>query len=123
VTWLLVGGGGIVGALLRYSLSKWIGERFLVSFPLATLVINVTGSFLLGWFTRTLGVWFPHLQPSAMLLLGTGFCGAYTTFSTFTYECTMLLREGRYRTAMTYVCLSIALGLPAAAMGLYGLPA
>jgi CrcB protein len=123
VTWLLVGGGGIVGALLRYSLSKWIGERFLVSFPLATLVINVTGSFLLGWFTRTLGAWFPNLQPDAMLLLGTGFCGAFTTFSTFTYECTMLLREGRYRTAVTYVCLSILLGLPAAAIGLYGLPA
>jgi fluoride exporter len=122
VTWLLVGGGGIVGALLRYSLSKWLGERFLVSFPFATLVINVSGSFLLGWFTRALGVLVPSLQPDAMLLLGTGFCGAFTTFSTFTYEFTILFREGRYRTALTYLLLSILLGLPAAAIGLYGLP-
>ncbi|GMA52104.1 putative fluoride ion transporter CrcB 2 [Alicyclobacillus contaminans] len=121
MSWLWVG-GGVVGALLRYALSKWIGERWMLTFPLATLFINVSGSFLLGWFTRWLGVIWPHAQPAAMLLLGSGLCGAYTTFSTFTYECTMLFREGRVNAALWYIAASACLGFAASAVGLFGLP-
>lgn len=123
MTWLLVGSGGVIGALLRYQISKWMSERVFVSFPMATLLINVSGSFLLGVFTMHLGLWFPDWQPGAILLLGTGVCGAFTTFSTFTYEFTILAREGRYRTALVYAVLSIVLGFVAAALGMYGLPA
>jgi CrcB protein len=122
VTWVLVGSGGVIGALVRYALSKWIGERLVVSFPFATLFINVSGSFLLGLFTRGLGNWLPHAEPHAMLFLGAGFCGAYTTFSTFTYEFTMLVREGRFSTAIMYYLASAVLGFAAAAVGLFGLP-
>ncbi len=122
MTWLLVGSGGVIGALIRYALSKWIGERLIVSFPFATLFINVSGSFLLGMFTRGLGNWLPHVQPDAMLFLGAGFCGAYTTFSTFTYEFTILAREGRLSTAIVYCLASAVLGFAATAVGLFGLP-
>jgi CrcB protein len=118
-----VGVGGIIGALFRYLLSRWIGERLVVSFPLATLLINVSGSFLLGLFTRELGIWLPpSVAPTAMLLLGTGLCGAYTTFSTFSHEAVILLREGRTSAAVAYVLGSGLFGLAAAALGLYGLP-
>lgn len=118
---LLVGVGGVFGALLRYQLTRWISVRYVVSFPLATLLINVTGSFLLGIFTRHLGAWFPELQDGPMLLFGTGFCGAYTTFSTFTYESVILFREKRLVTLWLYLSLSIPLGFAAAAIGLFGL--
>lgn len=117
-----VGIGGTAGALLRYQISKWVGERLVVSFPVATLFINVTGAFLLGWFTRSLSLWFPELKSVPMLVLGTGLCGAYTTFSTFSYELVMLLRESRFNAAVWYGLLSFVLGLAAAALGLFGLP-
>lgn len=122
MAFLYVGTGGIVGALLRYQLSKWIGERWVVSFPLATLLINVSGSFLLGLFTRRIGIWFPAHANALMLLLGVGLCGAYTTFSTFSYEFVILFREGRYRAAWLYASASFVLGFPAAAIGMYGWP-
>ncbi|MCF8563291.1 fluoride efflux transporter CrcB [Alicyclobacillus tolerans] len=122
MAYVWVGLGGTIGALLRYQLSKWIGERIVVSFPLATLIINVTGAFLLGFFTRSLGHIFPHLGSAPMLLLGTGLCGAYTTFSTFSYELVILLRESRYAAAGFYLAASLVFGLAAAGVGLYGLP-
>ncbi|MCL6548429.1 MAG: fluoride efflux transporter CrcB [Alicyclobacillus sp.] len=121
MAFLWVGLGGIAGALLRYQLSKWIGERWVVSFPVATLFINVSGSFLLGLFTVSLGRWFPGFGFEAALLLGTGLCGAYTTFSTFSYETIILLREGRVTAALVYVACTFVFGFAAAAVGLYGL--
>ncbi|MCL6515960.1 fluoride efflux transporter CrcB [Alicyclobacillus sp.] len=116
---LWVGLGGIAGALLRYQLSKWIAERWVVSFPLATLLINVSGSFVLGLVTRQATAWFPGHAQAAVLLLGTGLCGAYTTFSTFSYEFTMLWREGRTQAALWYLAASCVLGLLAAWVGLH----
>ncbi|WP_029420869.1 fluoride efflux transporter CrcB [Alicyclobacillus macrosporangiidus] len=116
---LWVGIGGVAGALLRYQLSKWIGQRWLVSFPFATLLINVSGSFLLGVITRQASVWFPTHEQAVVLLLGTGMCGAYTTFSTFSYEFTMLMREGRTQDALVYLAASGVLGLAAAFAGLH----
>jgi len=120
MSFLWVGLGGSLGALLRYQISKWVGERWLVSFPVATLFINVSGAFLLGWFTRSLGNWWPTLGSLPMLLLGVGMCGAYTTFSTFSYELVMLVRESRYKAAIWYALLSFVLGLTATAIGLFG---
>ncbi|OFW79037.1 MAG: hypothetical protein A2201_09700 [Alicyclobacillus sp. RIFOXYA1_FULL_53_8] len=122
MSFLWVGLGGSLGALLRFQISKWVGQRWLVSFPVATLFINVSGAFLLGWFTRSLGTWWPNLGSLPMLLLGVGMCGAYTTFSTFSYELVMLIRESRYQAAIWYLLLSFVLGLTAAAIGLFGWP-
>ncbi|MFB5190008.1 fluoride efflux transporter CrcB [Alicyclobacillus fastidiosus] len=123
MNWLLVGIGGIIGALLRFQVTRVVNSRFDVSFPYATLLINVTGSFLLGWFTRDLNAYFPALGSAPMLLLGVGVCGAYTTFSTFSYEAVTLFREGREFTALLYVVASCLFGFAACAVGLYGLPA
>lgn len=121
---LLVGVGGSLGALLRYQLSRWLDKRqHLLSFPLATFVINITGSFLLGWLTQWLGVWFPHWGSAPMLFLGVGLCGAYTTFSTFNYESLMLFQERRPGTALLYMLSSFLLASAAAGLGMFGLPA
>ncbi len=119
---MLVGLGGGVGSLLRYQISKWLTKAYRMDFPYATLFINLSGSFLLGWFTKSLGTWFPSLGPAPFLLLGTGVCGAYTTFSTFSYETLMLVREKRVIAALTYVLLSCIVGFALAGIGLYGWP-
>ncbi|MCL6636307.1 MAG: fluoride efflux transporter CrcB [Alicyclobacillus sp.] len=119
---LYVGLGGVLGALLRYQISQWMSRVTRGPLPLATLVINVTGSFLLGLLTRHAGLWFADRANAAMLLLGTGLCGAYTTFSTFSYEALMLLRERRLATAAVYIAGSAVFGLAAAGIGLHGIP-
>ncbi|QQE77371.1 fluoride efflux transporter CrcB [Alicyclobacillus sp. SO9] len=121
MAFLLVGLGGSIGALLRYQISRWIDMRgFWLSFPTATLIVNITGAFLLGWLTNSIAGLFPSLGSAPMLFLGTGVCGAYTTFSTFTYEALMLFQEGRVLAGITYMSLSFLLGTAAAAVGLFG---
>jgi len=122
MSFLFVGVGGVVGALLRFTLGQWLNERFSFTFPYPTLFINVSGAFLLGWFTSSLARYFPSLGDAPMLILGVGMCGAYTTFSTFSYETTALLREQRIGAAFLYVGASLVFGITAAAVGLFGLP-
>lgn len=118
--WLLVSMGGVTGSLLRFQVGKWSTRRIKHNFPFSTLVINVTGSFILGWLTHYLGILFPAHEHSLSLLLGTGFCGAYTTFSTFSYETISLLLRQRVGVAFLYVAASLVLGLSAAWLGLFG---
>ncbi len=120
--WLLVGTGGIIGALLRFQISKWMTRAFVMDFPYPTLFINISGSFLLGWFTKSLGNLFPSFGVFPYLLLGTGVCGAYTTFSTFSYETLTLFRERKQLSALLYVAFSFTFCLAAAGIGLYGFP-
>lgn len=113
---LVVGAGGLVGAPSRYLLDRAVTGRIESDLPWGTFVINVTGSFLLGLLTGlTLA---GHLPPTGKALLGTGFCGAYTTFSTFTFETVRLLEDGRLLEAALNVVASVAVGLGAAAGGL-----
>ena len=119
----LVGTGGILGALLRYLLSRWIDKRqSFLSFPLATFIINFSGSFLLGWLTQSAAALWPQLGSAPMLLLGTGLCGAYTTFSTFTYETVMLIQEQQTKLAALYMSVSFLMCASAAGLGLFGIP-
>lgn len=112
---LLVGAGGLIGAPARYLLDRAISDRFESVLPWGTFVINVTGSLLLGLLTGlTLA---GHRSPYGLALLGTGFCGAYTTFSTFSFETLSLLEDGRFLEAAGNVAVSAALGLGAAAGG------
>lgn len=122
MAWFLVGIGGMIGALLRYQVSRYINGRFDIKFPYQTLFVNLTGAFLLGWFTSSLHRYLPHLGSAPMLLLGVGLCGAYTTFSTFSYEVITLIRENREWTALSYVLISGLGGFALSGIGLFGLP-
>ena len=98
--------------MARYGLGVLAGPR---AFPGVTLTINVTGSFLLG-LVLTLAAG-GRLSNQMALVLGTGFLGAYTTYSTFSWDLLTLLRDGRWPAALGYVILSLGLGLGAAALG------
>ncbi|RIV28581.1 fluoride efflux transporter CrcB [Alicyclobacillaceae bacterium I2511] len=120
-TWF-VGIGGVMGAIARYLLSKWINDKLPGHFPMATLLVNISGAFALGWLTRASQSWLPDIARPTLLFLGTGVLGAYTTFSTFSYEFTMLLESGQLRQAVTYLFTTLVIGLSAAALGLFGWP-
>ncbi|HET6231473.1 MAG TPA: fluoride efflux transporter CrcB [Longimicrobiaceae bacterium] len=107
--------GGALGAVVRFALGSWVLHHAGDGFPWPTLLINVTGSLLLGWLLRT----FPAADaaPVARALLAVGFCGAYTTFSTFGYETLTLLEARSYAAAAGYVASSVLLGLAAVATG------
>lgn len=105
-----------VGAPLRYLVDTAVARRTDGVFPWGTLVINATGSFLLGLLT---GLALYHAFPATgKVILGTGFCGAYTTFSTFTYETVSLIEEGALSTAFRSAGAMLVLGALAAALGL-----
>lgn len=113
---LVVAVGGLVGAPSRYLLDRAISSRIESDLPWGTFVINITGSLLLGLLTGlSLAKHLPLIDKD---LLGTGFCGAYTTFSTFTFETVRLLEDGRIFDALGNVVVSVAVGLGAAAAGL-----
>jgi CrcB protein len=104
VTVLLVAVGGALGAAARYLLDRAIATRQTSPFPLGTLVINVSGSIALGLL---LSLAVAHQLPSSLVtLVGTGFLGAYTTFSTFTYKTLRLLEDGAWRYASWNLLLS-----------------
>ena len=110
---LLIAVGGAAGALLRYGVSEWVTAPR-GGFPLATLLANVTGAFLLGVASLLL----VRLEVSAAVRLGltVGVLGAYTTFSTFSVETLDLISDGEWRTAALYVVASVA-GALAARLG------
>jgi len=107
---------GAIGAPTRYFIDGWVQRHASGVFPWGTFVINVTGSFLLGVIT---GLSLYHgfgLVPKTAT--GTGFCGAYTTFSTFSYETIRLVEEGSIQPALANAGGSVVIGLAAAALGL-----
>jgi fluoride exporter len=107
---------GALGAPLRYLLDGFVQDRTEGAFPWGTLVVNVTGSFLLGCIT---GAALYHAFPNTpKVWLGTGFCGAYTTFSTFTFETIRLLEEGDVTEAFRNTAGSLVAAALAAAAGL-----
>jgi CrcB protein len=107
---------GAIGAPARYLLDGFVQDRTVGDFPWGTFVINVTGSLLLGLIT---GAALYHAFPNTpKVWLGTGFCGAYTTFSTFTFETIRLLEEGEISDAFRYAAGSLVAGAAAAAIGL-----
>jgi CrcB protein len=116
--YLLVGAGSFVGGNARFILGRWVGTVTDSRFPLATFLINVGGSFLLGFLfgllaTRAL----PH-SDSLRLALGVGFCGGFTTFSTFEYETHALFEDGLWLPAVMNMFLSLVLGLLALRLGI-----
>jgi fluoride exporter len=106
---LLVGFGGVFGAIARFLLGKWISTKAQFAFPFGTLIINIGGSFLLG-ILATLHI-NHEISDSIWLLLGTGFLGAYTTFSTFGYETLQMLERKAAKEAILYTSTSVLLGV------------
>ncbi|UGT62660.1 fluoride efflux transporter FluC [Nocardia asteroides] len=100
---LLVGAGGLAGAALRYRLGVWFPHRA-GGWPGATFAINVTGAFLLGLLLEALVRLGPDTgwRQRVRLTLGTGFLGAFTTYSTLAVDTDLLLRDGHPSTALTY---------------------
>ncbi len=114
--WVFVTVGGATGALARYWLSGWVASAFSGFFPLGTLVVNVLGSFLLGFGMQAMEAMPVSAEVRTMLTIG--FLGAFTTFSTFSYEAVTLLRDGDWTRAMLYIGLSFVLGLTAVLIGI-----
>jgi CrcB protein len=113
---LFVGAGGFLGAVARYVLATWIGQRWGRSFPLGTFFINISGSFLIG-FLMSLLTERLMINPQWRLFLVVGFLGAYTTFSTFQYETGNLIKDGELFVAMLNVVSSVIVGFVALKLG------
>lgn len=116
MTYIAVGIGGVVGALLRYGLALAMKHAPSGIFPLATLLTNLIGSFFLAFLTMYL-FRMGRLHPRTATAIGTGVIGAFTTFSTFSVETMRLLQAGKIGMAALYVAGSAAGGLLAAGIG------
>ncbi|WP_297168156.1 fluoride efflux transporter CrcB [uncultured Porphyromonas sp.] len=111
---LLVALGGALGSAMRYLTAILLARHYTGSIPLATLVVNVLGCFLIG-----LLIGLCSETTYLRLLFITGFCGGFTTFSTFTAESYVMFREGAYGLALLYIAGSVLIGLLALWVGLY----
>ena len=115
--YLAVAAGGALGACLRYYIGSSHISRAFSSFPTATFLINITGSFIIGFFL-TLATERIPLNAHLRLAVAVGFIGAYTTFSTFEYETARLVEERRVMIAVLNVILSFAIGYAAVWAGI-----
>ena len=111
-----IAAGSALGGVSRYLVGGMVQRILDTTFPAGTLVVNLTGSFLLGLFLRY-ALETPTLTPEVRAFLTIGFCGGYTTFSTFSYETFALLEDGEWTRAGLYAALSILLALGATIFG------
>jgi fluoride exporter len=104
--------GAVVGAPARYLTDRAIQSRHETVFPWGTLTVNVVASLILGVVTSA-----AHLDPNVLALIGTGFCGTLSTYSTFSYETMRLTQEGARFYALANILLSLVAGIGAASFG------
>lgn len=115
---LLVGAGGFVGSVARFLSGQLIVRYYPSSFPWGTFAVNIVGCFLIGMiyaFSEKGNL----LSPEMRLLLATGFCGGFTTFSSFAYESIALMKDGELFYTFLYVAASIVIGFLAAYLGVF----
>lgn len=113
----LVVAAGAIGAPARFLLDGFVGSRTDGAFPWGTLAVNLTGSLVLGLVT---GMVLQHAIPETpRVVLGIGFCGSYTTFSTFTFETARLFEEGEPRPATANVVATVLGSACAAGLGIW----
>lgn len=113
---LIIGLGGFLGSISRYWLSFIVDKTFFGAYPYGTFTVNIIGCFLLGLiyaFADREQVMTQEMR----FFLATGFCGSFTTFSTFSYENQLLYQEGEWTTLITYIVLSVVLGILATIAG------
>jgi CrcB protein len=116
LAWLAFLGAAAVGAPARYLLDLWVQARTRPTFPWGILLVNVSGCLLLGFLTG-LGL-YHGVGATTRTVLGTGGLGAYTTFSTFTYDTVRLAESGAFEAALSNALGNFLVGLAAAALGL-----
>lgn len=115
-TLLLVGTGGFLGSISRFMASRFMQSYFPSSFPFGTFAVNISGCFLIGLiygFSERSAL----LTPGWKMFLAVGFCGGFTTFSTFANENLALLRDGEFINFLLYTGLSVFLGIAATFLG------
>jgi CrcB protein len=116
--YLIIGIGGFLGANTRFLVASWVAARLGTTFPYGTLLINVTGSFVIGLFLTI--VTERVVAPTNLrLFFATGFLGAYTTFSTFTFESLTLIQTGDYLGGATNLAASFTIGMFAVTLGVF----
>lgn len=115
---ILISIGAIFGANARYWLGTWASAKLGSAFPYGTLIINVTGSFFIGLF-MTLATERFLIDPRWRYLVVVGFLGAYTTFSTFSYESFNLIFKGQWGAGLLNLLGSTLLGVAAVGLGVY----
>ncbi len=115
---LLIGVGGLLGSVCRYLVSLFFAKQFPFAFPYGTFAVNILGCFLIGIFYG-LSDKYNWFTPELRLFLTTGFCGGFTTFSSFAFENMKLLQDAEYFNFALYSIGSFALGLLAVFGGLF----
>lgn len=113
---LIVSIGSLAGGVSRFLLDQYLHKYLPVYFPFGTLIINITGCFLIGIILTLSARGF--ITPQMRFLLATGFCGSYTTFSTFAYESISLLTDKEYLYMGIYAVVSLIIGLFATYVGI-----
>jgi fluoride exporter len=108
--------GSALGGMSRYLVGGLVQRIWETSFPTGTLFVNFSGSFLMGLIIRY-ALQTPSFSPEIRALLTIGFCGGYTTFSTFSYEATLLLDSGEWGRAGLYISASLVLSLAGTFLG------
>ena len=116
-TALIVFAGSGFGGIVRYGMQNWIFRLYPYSFPLGTFTVNICGCLLIGLF-YAISEKGNILSPEWRMALTTGFCGGFTTFSTFAYENINLLRTGDYLFFVLYIAGSVILGIAAVFLGI-----
>ncbi len=112
---LFVGLGGFFGAISRYLIAGWVQRAAGGFFPVGTLSVNVLGSFIIGFLI----LYFEHyIAPQYKAMAVTGFLGALTTFSTFSYETVAMLQDGNYSRALLSILLNVLLSIGATLVGM-----
>jgi len=117
VNYLAVAAGGAVGTVCRFAIGALCGRLFGSGFPIGTLLINVTGSFIIACFLTLVGQRM-QVSEAARLAIAVGFVGGYTTFSTYMWESNALLQSGAAYKAIFNIAGSIVLGLLAVRLGI-----
>ncbi|UJW86348.1 fluoride efflux transporter CrcB [Devosia sp. SL43] len=112
---LLVGAGGAIGAMARFGVGSLVGRLWPMSFPLATMLINIIGSLAMGLFVGLMARFLPAWQENARLFVAVGILGGFTTFSSFSLDTIVLIERGEWLMAGAYVLLSVVVCL----IGLY----
>ena len=116
---LLVGIGGAIGSIARYGSGVLVGRVWSSSFPLATMLVNIAGSLIMGLFIGWLARSTPAWQADARLFFAVGVLGGFTTLSSFSLDTVVLLERGEIGQAALYVAVSVAVSIAALFAGLW----